>query len=304
MGNSIHDILPAEVASDIQQVIDRTIETQQLQEFEYEMQVPSGRTWFAARVLPFDLDGDACVLWLARDVTDQHRADQAIRQHEQRLEAMNLELALTEERERRRIAADLHDRIGQTLSLTQIKLDALRQSSKDPVTGEALRESVELIRRTVEESRTLMFELSPPVLYDFGLEAAVEWLVEQHQAREGMRIVLNSDLPDGLLDEATSVLLFRSVRELLINVTRYAKAKHVWIAMRTVEDRVSIEVRDDGAGFDVQTAMADGADTSGFGLFSVRQQIERIGGRFEITSTPGQGTRVIMETKPLVDLKG
>ena len=304
LGNSIHDVLPSEVASEVQRVIDVTIQTRELQKHEYELHVPGGEKWFAARVVPFDLDGEACVLWLARDVTDRHQAEQTIRQNEQRLKALNLELTLAEERERRRIAADLHDRIGQTLSLAQIKLDLLRRSSDGLVNEAALRESEHLIQRAVEESRTLIFELSPPVLYDFGLEAAVEWLAEQHQGDQELQIILKSTLPDGPLDEPTSVTLFRSVRELLINVAKHAGAKHVWITMGLIEDRVSVEVRDDGVGFDVEAVMANGANASGFGLFNMREQIGRIGGRLEITSTPGRGTRVLLKTRPFTDVEG
>ena len=284
-------------------MIDATLQTRELQEYEYELEMPGGEKWFAARVVPFDLDGEPCVLWLTRDATDQHHAEQTVRRHEQQLRARNLELTLAEERERRRIAADLHDRIGQTLSLAQIKLDMLRRSSEDPTAETALRESADLIRRAADESRTLIFDLSPPVLYDFGLEAAVEWLAEQHPRDQGSQIVLDSTLPDNVLDEPTSVMLFRSVRELLTNINKYARAKHVWITMGLVADRVSVEVRDDGVGFNVESAMTDGTDTGGFGLFNVREQIERIGGRFDITSEVGQGTRIVLETGPLTDVE-
>jgi PAS domain S-box-containing protein len=225
---------------------------------------------------------------MVQDITDRRLSQEKMAAHEQRLREMALELTLAEERERRRIAADLHDRISQTLSLAQIKIESLRPSLNDQSAQDTLRQSVEL-------------DLSPPVLYDLGFEAAVEWLIEQYQRRDDMTISLISASISKPLTEAVSVLLFRSLRELLINVIKYSKAGHVQIILRCEEQKLLVEVKDDGVGFDVNALSSDNGSTHGYGLFSVREQLDRIGGRCNIDSTPGKGTHVIMEVAMLAE---
>jgi two-component system CheB/CheR fusion protein len=226
------------------------------------------------------------------DTTGRRESESKLREYQDKLQRMAFDAAVAEERERRRIAADLHDHIGQSLALAQIKLT----STRDAVTGAprtAIDEAVELLAQSAIDTRTLTFELSPPVLYDLGLKAALSWLVEDVEKRHGIRIELHDDEVDKPLDEATAALVFRAVRELLLNVFKHAKAPSAKVSLRRTGDHFDIDVEDAGVGFDPEDVALQSA-AGGFGLFSVREQIGRLGGTLSVASAPHQGTRVSM----------
>ena len=214
-------------------------------------------------------------------------AEAQVAGYQEKLRAMAFDDALAEERERRRIAADLHDHIGQSLALAQIKLSGLRDAlgaEAQPALAECLR----LIEQSITETRTLTFELSPPILYDLGLKAALGWLGDRLAERHGLAVSVEGEGDTGLDPEVAS-LLFRVVRELLMNVVKHAETPHARVALSREGDQLVIEVEDGGVGFD---ADVDAHTQRGFGLFSVREQGARLGGTVEIVSARGEGTRV------------
>jgi PAS domain S-box-containing protein len=203
---------------------------------------------------------------------------------ESRLRAATAATAMAEERERQRLAADLHDDIGQMLSLAGIKLGML--SSASGPDARRLREEVaELVTRTHRRTESLMFQLSPPILRDMGLTAAVEWLAEDLGKSYGLRVHVEHD-GEPALDEATRITAFRSLRELLINAARHAHTKDVAVKLAREGDHLGTSVEDRGVGFDWSS------HTPGFGLASVRERVEALGGHFEVDSEVGGGTRV------------
>ena len=212
----------------------------------------------------------------------------------ERLRALASELALAEERERRRIAVGLHDRIGQALSFARLQLETLRGESSGDTATELLDSSIELVGQAQGDIRSLTFELSPPVLYELGLGAAVEWLVDRHQGRGGTRLQLENNLPPKSIAEGLRVTLYRGVRELLANVFKHARAESCRVSIDRDGGDVRVAVVDDGLGFDEAAAASRVGETGGFGLFSLREQLERLGGRLDVSSSPGQGTRSVM----------
>jgi signal transduction histidine kinase len=199
---------------------------------------------------------------------------------------------LAEERERRRIAVDLHDHIGQILAISKIKLGELRESAASVGLAKPLKEITQFIEKTIQYTRTLTFELSPPMLYELGFEAAVEWLTEQLTAQHGILCSFKKDgKPKPLADEIR-VLLFQAVRELLVNITKHAQAHNVKVSVRRNGNRIRINVEDDGVGFDTSKISSRVEGTDGFGLFNIRERLDYFGGRLEIKSQAGQGTRV------------
>ena len=217
-------------------------------------------------------------LWKARDELDAHRKEQ--------LESLTSELLLAEERERQRLAQDLHDGLSQTMSLAQMKLGQARERAA-PEEREALAEVAELIGAANRTARSLTFQLSPPVLRDLGFEAAVQWLVDDIQ--ESYELEIQLDEGDGPLplEEKVGVLLFRAVRELLINVAKHARARRATVVLSREGNMGRIAVQDDGVAFD--TAVIG---RRGIGLYSIRQRLSHLGGRMTIESEPGEGTTV------------
>jgi PAS domain S-box-containing protein len=235
-------------------------------------------------------DGCPVVLAFVSDITRREEADQKLREYQEKLRQMAFDTAVAEERERRRIAVDLHDRIGQTLALAQIKLSSVR----DEVTGApraAIEAGVALVAQSIDDSRSLVFELSPPVLYDLGLHAALSWLAEEVERLHGLRVTLTDDDAPKPLDDTTAAFLFRAVRELLMNVLKHANVPLATVSLQRAGDELEVVVEDAGVGFDLD-ATRSVRSGGGFGLFSMREQIGRLGGTVEISSAKGRGTSV------------
>jgi PAS domain S-box-containing protein len=231
---------------------------------------------------------------VARDVTQRKEAEQKLLEYQQQLRSLASELSLTEARERKRIAADLHDRIGQALALTRINLGTLKAGMHSEKKIASIEETIDLIEVTIKEVRTLIFELSSPLLYEVGLKAAVEQLVEQIQDQHGIPITLGDDGQQKPLSIDGSVVLFQAVRELLLNVVKHASARHVAVSMSRRNDAVEVEVEDDGVGFDVAARAFKPGPQGGYGLFSVRERLEYLGGSVTVESSPGRGTRAAL----------
>ena len=211
--------------------------------------------------------------------------------YQDQLRALAEDLSRTEERERRSIATDLHDTIGQALSLTAIRLQALRESIPQGTSGK-LREIHDLIERTIEDSRSLMFQICPPVLYELGLTPALEQLAKHLEKQRGIHIDIESDNLERPITEDMRFVLFRAVRELLVNTAKHAGVQQARVQMQQIGGEYHIRVEDEGVGFDVDNAVPSDSGKTGFGLFSIRERLRQLGGRLEIESSKGRGTRV------------
>jgi PAS domain S-box-containing protein len=229
-----------------------------------------------------------------RDITEGKQAEQRLHRYQEQLRFLASELSRTEERERRRLATGLHDAIGQSLAMAKLRLDELRSDTKGARAGGELDEVARLIDQAIQSSRSLTFELSPPVLYELGLEPASESLVERMQHEHDIQIDLSSDGVPYSLGEDLSVFCFRAVQELMINVVKHARTRHARISLSQKGGTLKIIVLDYGAGF-VPGTMPNQADqSSGFGLFSIGERVRHFGGRLEVDSQRGRGTRVTL----------
>ncbi|WP_157271668.1 sensor histidine kinase [Azohydromonas aeria] len=228
------------------------------------------------------------------------RAGEAIAQRHRMLERERrfaLELAAAEDRERQQIARDLHDGLGQTLAALQIRLAALCRHADPDVTRTA-HEIAALARRADRSSRCLSEQLAPPVLYDLGLLPALDWLADEMRQQFSLSVRIDDDdRPKPLMPEIRS-LVYRSVRELLINVAKHACCDAADVVLRSDGPALCVTVRDHGVGLDDAHADADadaGLQRRGMGLRSVRERLSRIGGQFDIRSFPGQGTEAVLQ---------
>lgn len=238
------------------------------------------------------------LLVMVKDITQEKQTQAEIGAYQQKLRSLASELSLTEERERRRLAADLHDHIGQILALAQIRLGELRQEASSSQSRGTVEEIREFIGQAIRYTRSLTFELGLPVLYDLGLEAAVEWLADLFQERHGLTIHVSNDGHPKPLGEASCVLIFRVLRELLTNVVKHSHANRVEIVLTREGDYLNLEVTDNGIGFDASEFGAKSGRAKGYGLFSIRERLNHLGGYLEVTSAVGQGTTATI-TVPL-----
>ena len=229
---------------------------------------------------------DSLAYMLSEAKIVEQAAAPEIRHYQERLRSLMADLLLTEEHERRRLAVDLHDGLSQTIALTQIKLSALRHKLGGKLEG-SLDEIEELIDQTNRAVRSISFELSPPILHDLGLVPAVQWLVENIQTRYGIEIVLEDDGQPKPADEKTRVILFRSLRELLINAAKHSQTRRIRVCLERAEDRLNAAVEDDGVGMEPEVAAIRGS-----GLFSIHERLSHVGGSMSIESAPGRGTKI------------
>jgi PAS domain S-box-containing protein len=231
----------------------------------------------------------------ATDFTERKRTDARLYDYQQQLRRLASEISLAEEKERRRIASELHDGTIQNLALAKIKLGELERGLGQKNRGAALNEIRDLLELSIHDARSLIFELSPPVLYELGLGAAMEWLGEQFQARHEIACRVATDQGKVPLDVEIEVVLFQVLRELLVNVVKHANATRVDIELHRLGDRISLQVNDDGVGFDAAAVVMD-SGSGGFGLFNIRERLQLLGATLEIESGPGT---LVTVTAPL-----
>jgi PAS domain S-box-containing protein len=215
------------------------------------------------------------------------RTQELVRSRDE-LRALATELNLAEQRERKRVAAELHDYLAQLLVLAKMKLgQGKRLADRIPACVDFMRESEDALTEALTYTRTLVADLSPPVLHDFGLPTALRWLgqqMERHQLKVHVRVApdLHPKLPT---DQA--LLVFQSVRELLMNIAKHSGTGEACLALEHSAGYLRIEVRDEGQGF---TVVPESGSSTKFGLFSIRERMRALGGMFEIDSAPGKGT--------------
>lgn len=229
-----------------------------------------------------------------RDITERKHAEKKLLAYQEQLRSLASELSLTEEKERRRIATHLHDHIGHALAMCKLKLGPLRNPLSPTDQAKYLDEIHELIDQAIQCTRSLTFELSPPVLHELGLEAAVQWLVERIRERHDIMIQFEDDGQLKLLDDEVKVLLFQATRELLANIVKHAQTRNAKISTRRNYDNIRINVKDEGIGFDTHEIFSNIKRNGGFGLFNIHERLNHIGGHLEIQSIPGHGTQVTM----------
>jgi PAS domain S-box-containing protein len=238
------------------------------------------------------------IMGIGEDITERINAENALSSYQEQLENLAAELSLAEERERRRLAADLHDRIGQSLAFANIKTHSLRGFVTEGGVGH-LADLSGLMEQVIQDVRTLIFQISPPLLYEVGLEAALEWLAESIQQEHGFPVAFaDDDEPKPLADEM-KVTLFQVAREVLINAAKHARASTVRLGVQRNGECILLRIEDDGVGFDTSSVAAKSPAHSGFGFFTIRQRMEFLGGQVDIDSLPGRGTTVTV-TAPLM----
>ncbi|MBI3140239.1 MAG: sensor histidine kinase [Rhodocyclales bacterium] len=215
------------------------------------------------------------------------------------LRAMSEALAVVEERERRALARDLHDGLGQVLAVAKLRLSAIRPEERPPALATLLKEVENLIDAANRSVHSLALQLSPPTPPSLGLVPALVWLAGEMQRAYGLAVHIHDDGRPKRLGGTARTTLFRVVRELLINVAKHARVPVAEVTCRQEEEnRLALTVADSGIGFDYQKALAAPAPGIGLGLVGVRERMDLLGGEMHVESEPGRGTTIAL-TVPL-----
>ena len=229
---------------------------------------------------------------LEREIEDRRAAERDRLDYQGRLRNLAAQLLSTEEAERRRLAVLLHDGIGQVLAVAQIKLESLPGQGGD--NSGALADIRELVAQAISQTRVLTTDLSPPILYEAGLTAALEWLAAQTRRRHDLAINVRIDEGTGAVDEQTRALVFAAVRELIMNVVKHAHASRASISLSRTQNVLRISVGDNGIGLG-PTKLDARAMGGGFGLFNIKERLGHLGGTLWLESEPGKGTMALLE---------
>jgi len=261
---------------------------------------PDGRN-YDIHDFPFkDADGTPLILEMGVDITERRQAENELRAaHEQlaaradQLRALAGDLTLTEQRERRRLARILHDHLQQLLVGAKFRAAILGRNA-EALVKQAADEIANLLDEAIKASRSLTAELSPPILLEGGLGPGLEWLARWMSAKHGLTVELAIEPGIAQPSEDVKVLLFESVRELLFNAVKHARVHTAFVNLRMIGGLgLQITVSDAGPGFD-RGMLKQAGEGGGFGLFSIRERLGLMGGKMEIHSTPGEGSRFVL----------
>ncbi|GEM_PF-4728792 len=235
------------------------------------------------------------IIIMMNDISDRKKIEDSriYMAKQQLLTKMTIELSVSEEQERRRISSDLHDNIGQALLLSKIKLGTLDSSLSSQESKEELKKIINLQDEIIQSVRSLSQQLSPPILYNVGLEAAIKWLGKQMEDHYGLEVFFFDDGKEKPLSEDMRAILFQVCRELLINVSKYAGCRSADVSISRRKGELHLGVNDSGAGFDIDAVMkSKSTNENGLGLFLIRERVKYLGGKTTIISSPGMGTSV------------
>jgi signal transduction histidine kinase len=217
--------------------------------------------------------------------------------HAEQLQALSRQLIEMQEAERRHIARELHDEIGQVLTAVKTNLQAIQLRPDPPTLASRLAESINIVDHALKQVRDLSLDLRPSLLDDFGLAAALEWYVERQAQRCGFKADLVIEPPEVQLPSALETACFRVAQAALTNVARHAHAQYVQVELRQYSvqsggSELQLRIQDDGIGFDVQATLERATRGASMGLLGMQERVRLVGGQFEIESAPGQGTEI------------
>ena len=234
------------------------------------------------------------VVVVNQDITDRKRKQQLLRESENRLRQLSSQLITVQEDERKRIAREIHDGIGQSLSAIKFRIEGiLQQKGKWREKEKSLEDLVPLIRGCIDESRRVQMDLRPSMIDDLGILPTINWFCREfQQTYASIHIEKHLPLKEQDVPELLKIVLFRMLQEAMNNVAKHTKATRVDLHLRKVDDSVEFALQDNGAGFNLQKVLSRSGPGRGLGLASMRERAELSGGSFTIDSLEGKGTTI------------
>jgi len=294
--------------SDAKEIFEEVVRTRKpfatlARPFVYADHPEWGTTYWDWTLVPLtgeDGEVESLVLSL-KDVTESVRAHQQLKalnatlaRRARQLRALALDLTRAEQRERRRLARMLHDQLQQLLVGARMALSVAQKRAHSDEAGKPIDDADALLGEALEASRSLTLELSPPILHDAGLIPALHWLGRRTGERHGLEVEVAAEEGPEPDSEDVRVIIFHAVGELLFNVVKHARVGRASLTVEREEGWMRVSVIDQGPGFDPDRIHAEPDSPKAFGLFSIRERLEAFGGRLEVESRPGDGTRATL----------
>jgi len=235
------------------------------------------------------------------DITKLKLTEKELLKYQSQLKQLSIQLSKSEEKQRRNLASQLHDRVSQELFVAQLQLNSLERSLDNPEHSQEFKSIKEQLVKIIKETKTLTFDLSPPVLYDFGLKEAIETLSASIESKYNLFVQTNFIGDMDNIDENIKIIFYRNINELIHNAVKYARAGNITICINNSQNILDVRVEDDGVGFNADSLFSGAHSYEGFGLFDIKEKINHLGGRLDISSTPGSGTFIRMKV-PLLEI--
>ena len=224
-----------------------------------------------------------------RDISEHKQAEAALRQTNERLQELSRRLFQVQEDERRHLARELHDQMGQALTAAKLNLQAAQRLEERGLIARKLDDGIAVLETLLQQARQISLDLRPPLLDDLGLVPALRWYLDQQAQRADLRVEFFADPALERVDAAIETACFRVAQEALTNVVRHARAQTVSVELHRTPEALHLVVRDDGIGFDVMTAEQQGVS---LGLLGMRERVTLLGGEMDCKSAPGRGTEI------------
>ncbi|MFN0119450.1 MAG: PAS domain-containing protein [Blastocatellia bacterium] len=272
---------------------------------EYRMVTRDGRTiWVRdhATIMRDETSGKLLILGVGQDITERRQMEEEIRAGRDRLKMLSHQLITTQENERRAIARELHDQIGQELTALKINMQNCQRRNQAPELEQLIRENTELTENLLRQLRDLSLDLRPSLLDDLGLVPALRWYTDRQSQRTGMRVQFIAPPYVARLAPEIETVCFRIAQEALTNVVRHAAATSATVELRQSDRETSLLIIDDGHGFDAGEKLLRAARGGSLGLLGMQERAQLAGGTLTFETASGQGTRVIA-TFPLDDAR-
>lgn len=262
-------------------------------QIEIEVQTPAGeRRFIQQTAFPIKTAQGYRIGSIFRDVTERKQAEQALRDNQKRLLTLSRQLLHAHETERRAIARELHDDIGQALTAVKLDLQTAQRAADPAAVRARLDDSIAAVEHALQAVRHLSLDLRPSLLDDLGLAAALRWYIDRQAQRAGFTAEIKIETLPARPAPEIETICFRVAQEALTNIVRHAKARQVSVVLRQNSARLEMIIRDDGSGFDVYEAREQALRGASLGLLSMEERVVLGNGRIEIESAPGQGTAI------------
>lgn len=239
-----------------------------------------------------DASGSRIVCGVGIDISERRKMEEALQTANRQLQALSGRVLEIQEGERRHVARELHDEIGQALTAVKINLQSLLWQNEVMPQPARLEDSIAIVDGALEQVRGMSLDLRPSQLDDLGLVAALRWYLDRQARISGVEVGFSADSLPRRLDMTLETACFRIVQEAVTNALRHARAGRVWVELRRLGDEISLVVSDNGTGFDIAAARSEAVAGNSFGLLGMEERAGLAGGRLEILSNAGKGTEI------------
>lgn len=303
-GKSIAEVWPSHIAARFYegdfQVIAQGKTVQTVEEIPQEDGI---HNWLVTKFPIQDQNGRPTLIGeVGFDITLRRRAEEALRESEQRLRFLTSQLLSAQEQERKRISMELHDELGQSLAVLKLQIRDIERGLRDDQQDlrEACLELLLYLDGVIDDVRRLSRDLSPAILEDLGLQSALKYLINEFSKHYKVSQSFEVKDLDQRFPAEAQIMIYRIFQECLTNIAKHAGATEVSIAIKERDDLISLMIEDNGAGFDPAPVLTRRAEGRGLGLAALNERARMLGGTLEIQSRPGDGTKVICSIR--VDL--